>query len=180
MGAGPVLIRRSIGVFRFLGLLGLGVAVPGGSAAQEVDLNGIGHVMGSPSAPVTVVELGDYGCWACALFHQTTWPAIEREFIQTGRVQWRQVPFLFGLRHGEQGTKAAECAADQGKYWEMHDLLYTRNREWTKPRNPNDFLHAYADELGLEPEAFETCYDDDHGKDRTRRATQAARDSSDR
>ena len=56
----------------------------------------------------------------------------------------------------------------------MHDLLFTRHEEWTNQRNPKDFLHAYANELGLEAEAFETCYKDDHGKDRTRRATRAA------
>ena len=56
----------------------------------------------------------------------------------------------------------------------MHDVLYTRHEEWTKPRNPRDFLHVYARELGLEIEAFETCYKKDHGKDRTRRATRAA------
>ena len=166
--------RFPVGLVRVLGLMGLAGAVPGGSTAQEVDLEGIGYVLGSPGAPVTVVELGDFGCWACALFHRTTWPTIEREFVQTGRVQWRHVPFLFGLRHGDDGTKAAECAADQGQYWEMHDLLFTRHEEWTKPRNPKDFLHTYAKELGLDAEAFETCYKDDHGKARTRRATRAA------
>jgi protein-disulfide isomerase len=154
--------------------MGIGVAAQGGAAAQDVDLDGVGHVLGSPEATVTVVELGDFGCGACALFHRTTWPAIEREFVRTGRVQWRHVPFLLGLRHGDDGTKAAECAADQGQYWEMHDLLFTRHKEWTRPRNPKDFLHAYASELGLETEAFETCYKEDHGKDRTRRATRAA------
>jgi len=170
------LSRSSVGLMWILALMGLAVAVPGGSTAQEVDLEGIGYVLGSPGAPVTVVELGDFGCWACALFHQTTWPTIEREFVQTGRVQWRHVPFLFGLRNGDDGTKAAECAADQGQYWEMHDLLFTRHEEWTKPRNPKDFLHTYANQLGLDAEAFETCYKDDHGKARTRRATRAADD----
>ena len=61
--------------------MGLGVAVPGGSAAQDVDLDGVGYVLGSPEAPVTVVELGDFGCGACALFHDTTWPTIERDFV---------------------------------------------------------------------------------------------------
>ncbi len=159
---------------RVLGLMGLGVAAQGGSAAQDVDLDVVGYVLGSPEAPVVVVELGDFGCGACALFHQTTWPAIEREFVQTGRVQWRHVPFLLGLRHGDEGTKAAECAADQGQYWEMHDLLYSRHEEWRRPRNPRDVLHGYAIELGLEADAFETCYKEDHGKDRTRRATRAA------
>ena len=144
------------------------------NAVHGVDLEGIGYVLGSLDAPVTVVELGDFGCWACALFHKTTWPEVEREFIQTGRIQWRHVPFVFGLRNGDDGANAAECAADQGRYWEMHDILYTRNEEWTKPRNPRDFLYSYASELGLEADAFERCYKENHGKDRTREATRAA------
>ena len=171
---GSILSRAPTGVIRVLSLIGLRVAAQGSAAAQDVDLDGVGYVLGSPEATVTVVELGDFGCWACALFHQTTWPAVERDFVRTGRVQWRHVPFIFGLRHGDDGAKAAECAADQGQYWEMHDVLYTRHDEWTKVRNPKDFLHAYASELGLEAEAFETCYKEDHGKERTRRATRAA------
>ncbi len=171
---GAALTRVSVGLVQILALMALGVAAPGGCAAQEVYLDGVGYVLGSPEATVTVVELGDFGCPACALFHETTWPAIDREFVQTGRVQWRHVPFLFGLRHGDDGTKAAECAADQGQYWEMHDLLYSRHEEWTRPRNSRDVLHGYAIELGLEADAFETCYKEDHGKDRTRRATRAA------
>ena len=61
-----------------------------------------------------------------------------------------------------------------GALLEMHDVLYTRHEEWTKPRDPGDFLHAYASQLGLDTGAFETCYEEDHGKDRTRRATRAA------
>jgi len=53
-------------------------------------------------------------------------------------------------RPSHDGAKAAERAADQGRYWAMHDLLYTRRDEWTKPRNPKDSLHAYAGELGLD------------------------------
>jgi len=120
------LSRSPVGLIWVLGVVGLGVAAPGASAAQDVDLGGVGYVLGSPEAPITVVELSDFGCWACALFHETTWPAIEREFVQTGRIQWRHIPFLFGLRHGEDGTKAAECAADQGQYWENHGKDRTR------------------------------------------------------
>lgn len=159
---------------RVLAVLGLGVAVPVFSAAQDVDLEGIGYALGSPDAAVTVVELGDFGCWACSLFHEHTWPAIHAEFIETGRVHWRHVPFLFGMRNGDDGANAAECAADQGKYWEMHDLLYTRHEEFTKPRNPKNLVQEYPRELGLDADAFKTCYEDEHGKDRTRRATDAA------
>ena len=173
---GPLLSRVTLGTLRVWALIGLGVAVPGSSVAQDVELDGIGYVLGSSQAAVTVVEFGDFGCGACALFHETTFPAVVREFVETGRVQWRHVPFVFGFRNGDDAARAAECAADQERYWEMHDVLFTRLHEWTRPRNPRDLMQSYAVELGLEAEAFETCYKEDHGKERTRRATRAADD----
>ena len=56
-----------------MGLMGLGVASQGGAAAQDVGLDGVGYVLGSPEATVTVVELGDFGCWACALCVAPRW-----------------------------------------------------------------------------------------------------------
>ena len=156
-------------------LMGLGAVAPNAAFAQDVDLDGVGYVLGSPEAPVTVVEFGDFGCGACALFHETTFPSVLEEFVETGRVQWRHVPFVFGFRNGDDAARAAECAADQGHYWEMHDVLFKQHVEWQRPRNPRDLMEAYAVELGMEAEVFERCYKDNDGKDRTRRATDVAK-----
>jgi len=159
----------------FLSLVAVG-ALTGLASAQEVDLSDIGYVLGSEEAPITVVEMGDFACSACALFHQTTWRDILAEYIEEGTVVWRHVPFVLGFPKGDDATKAAECAADQGQYWEMHDVLFARQAHWTEPRNPKDTLVGYAAELGLDVEAFETCYDKNHGKDRTKRANRAAKE----
>ncbi len=176
---GPVLSRVTGGILRVWALLGvagvgLGLVTPGASAAQDVELDGVGHVLGSRDAPVSVVEFGDFGCGACALFHETTFPAVMEEFVETGRVQWRHVPFVFGFCNGDDAARGTECAADQGQYWEMHDVLFRRRAEWQRPRNPKDLMLGYAVELGMQAEAFEQCYKDNDGKERTRRATRAA------
>ena len=95
--------------------------------------------------------------------------------LETGRVVWRHVPFLLGFRRGDDATKAAECAGDQSAFWLMHDRLFEDQGVWTEGRNPRDLFQAYAEELGLDGEAFRTCYKKNHGKDRTKDANKAAR-----
>lgn len=155
----------------------LGASWSTGVRAQEldVDLSEIGYVLGDSTAAVTVVEFGDFACGACAEFWRDTWPRVKRELVETGRVSWRHVPFLLGFDRGDDGANAAECAADQGQFWAMHDRLYEAQREWTRERRHEDFLHAYARDIGLDSEEFADCYDDERGEDRTEAATRAAR-----
>ncbi len=144
--------------------------------AQEVDLSEVGHTLGEADAPIAVVEFGDFACGACALFHDTTWPELEREYVQTGRIVWRHVPFVLGFRRGDDATKAAECAAVQDEYWGMHDRLFGEQDEWKEGRRHKEVFFRYAEELGLDGEAFRECYDKNRGKDRTKQANRAAKD----
>jgi protein-disulfide isomerase len=144
--------------------------------AQDEGLDGVGHLLGSEEATLTVVEFGDFACSACALFHEATWPTIRREFVETGRVLWRHVPFVLGFDRGKEATRAAECAADQGAYWEMHDVLFARQDEWTESEELDDTLFGYATEIGLDGGRFEECIDEDYGEERTKRANEAAKD----
>jgi len=163
------------------GMLLLGAAAVGvtpvAASAQDVSLDAIGYVLGEESAPVVVVEFGDFACSACAEFWRDTWPRVKRELIETGRVAWRHVPFLLGFDRGDEAANAAECAADQGHFWVMHDLLFEHQAEWTRIRRPLEAFRRYAAEAGLEAASFEECYDDEDGEDRTRAATRAARDA---
>ena len=58
----------------------------------------------------------------------------------------------------------------------MHDILFRTQSEWMDPRNPEELMRGYGSAIGLEPEAFARCYDEDHGKERTKRADRAAAD----
>ncbi len=144
---------------------------------EDVDLTDIGYVLGDHDAPIQVVEFGDFACSACAQFWRDTWPRLRQELVETGRVAWRHVPFLLGFPRGDDAANAAECAADQGEFWAMHDLLFEGHRDWTRGRGQEEVFRGYAADIGLEAEAFEECYDDEDGEDRTRAATRAARDA---
>ena len=152
------------------------IAGPSVLAAQDVDLSAIGYVVGHDTAAVTIIEFGDYACSACAEFHRDSWPTVKRELVDRGVVLWRHVPFLLGFRRGREGALAAQCAADQEAFWEMHDLLFRRQTEWTKGDDPDDRLAEYAGELGLDVDAFRACWDSDAPGDRIDAANDAAKD----
>ncbi len=68
----------------------------GSLSAQEVDLRGMGRDRGDPNAPVVVVEFADFGCPSCAEFATGSWTTIEREYVDTGKVLWKLMPFAAG------------------------------------------------------------------------------------
>jgi protein-disulfide isomerase len=140
------------------------VLEPERATAGAVQTAAIGHVRGSADAPVTVIEFSDFGCPFCGLFALETYPALEREYIRTGKVQWRYVTFVLGIfPNGAEAARAAECAAEQGEeaFWRMHDLLYGRQGEWKAARDPEPRFMAYVKELGLDAERFAACYRED-------------------
>jgi protein-disulfide isomerase len=152
-------------------------AWPRAGIAQDATLDGLGHDLGDPEAPVLVVEYGDFACSACAQFALNTWPTLRSEFVQTGRVRWKLVPFDLGFRNSEEGARAAECAADQDLFWEMHDVLFEHRDRWVDERNPKDELVALAGMVGAEDARFLRCYEEDTFEDRTEAANDAAKDA---
>lgn len=146
-----------------------------GVAGQGVDVSKVGHTLGDPSAPVAVVEFGDFACSACAEFWRDTWPRVRSELIETGRVMWRHVPFLLGFPRGDRAARAAECAAEQDAFWPMYDRLFDGQRQWTRGRHPEDVFLGYAAAIGLREDVFRGCVEDDEREARTRSATKAAR-----
>ena len=111
--------------------------------------DGRDHVQGSPSARVTLVEYGDYECPYCG----QAYPIVKDVQARMGkglRFVFRNFPISTSHPHAELAAEAAEAAAAQGRFWEMHDLLYERQRHLT-----DDDLHAYAQELGLDVARFD-------------------------
>ncbi|MBI3080951.1 MAG: thioredoxin domain-containing protein [candidate division NC10 bacterium] len=121
----------------------------------------MGFDRGDPQAPLEVVEFGDHGCSACAQFAVETLPTIEAEFIQTGRVRWKFVPFVLGaFRNSKQATAAAVCAAEQDAFWPMHDRLYQRQKHWSDAGDPYPIFRELMPGMGLDAARFERCYRD--------------------
>ncbi|HEY3177049.1 MAG TPA: thioredoxin domain-containing protein [Candidatus Polarisedimenticolia bacterium] len=137
-------------------LIAAGGQAPEGEVSLQIDLSRY-QVRGSAAAPVLIVEFSDFKCHACEKFNLTIMPNLTREFIEPGRAK---VVFVdFPLVEEASSTNVAEsphCAGRQGKYWQMHDLL------WEKVGALGDQqLARYAAELGLDAAAFTRCLDGD-------------------
>ncbi len=107
------------------------------------------HIQGPADAPVTLVEYGDYECPYCG----AAYPIIKEVQSRMGdrlRFVFRNFPISTSHPHAEQAAEAAEAAASQRKFWEMHDLLY-ENQEHLDDAD----LHRYADQLGLDVRVFD-------------------------
>lgn len=140
---------------------------------QRLDLSGIGHDLGSPDAPIKIIEFSDFGCPFCAQFAKISLPELHEEFIATGMVQWKYIPYILGIfPNGDRAALAGECAAEQGDdtFWSMHDKLYENQQEWkSEGRGARDLFARYATELELDREAFLSCYDEERpGKELNR------------
>lgn len=146
------------------------------AAGQKANLDDIGHDLGESEAPVLVVEYGDFACGACAQFAHSAWDSVRAEFVDTGRVRWKMVPIELGFWNSEEGARAAECAAGEGRFWEMHDALFEHRDRWVDERNPKDALVDLAAEVGLPRERFRDCYEDEWFEERTDAANEAAKE----
>lgn len=118
-------------------------------------------VLGNPDAPVTIVEFSDYQCPFCARHFQETWPQLQGEFVNTGRVRYVFKDFpLTGIHpQAPKAHEAARCAGEQDAYWTMHDRLFAGQSEWAGRSNHVDVFKRYAAELGLDTAAFDACLD---------------------
>ena len=110
------------------------------------------HVRGDPKAPVTLEEFGDFECLPCFIL----WPALrnlEKDFGDRLAVIFRQNP-MPQHSHALDGARAAEAAGLQGKFWEMHDLLYLQRGQWTRAADPRTEFAEFARRLQLDVERF--------------------------
>ena len=121
--------------------------------------SGAAVVRGSQEAPVTLLEFADYQCPHCAQLAALPGPAIRRDYVQQGLVQWRFYDFpLSSQTNALPAAIAARCAADEGRFWEMHDMIYARQAEWAGSGSPRRHFEDYAEQIGLDVDAWGTCY----------------------
>ena len=117
-------------------------------------------ILGNPSAPITIVEFGDYQCHQCYNWFHNTKPTIFENYIDTGKANFVFVDLAFLGKDSLKAAQATYCAEDQGKYWDYHDVLY--NSQESKIDNGwanSERLKAFAFTLGLDMELFESCLD---------------------
>ena len=134
----------------------LRLAAPPGPPArvQATVATGDNPALGRRDAPVTVVEFSDYQCPFCRQFVAATLPALKSAYVDAGKVRWvfRDFPIDHLHPQARKAAEAARCAGDQGKYWEMHDVLF-QNQQALAPEQ----LSEHASRLGLDTAAFGAC-----------------------
>lgn len=126
--------------------------------------------IGNENAKVVVIEFSDFQCPFCKRFRDQTFDSIKKEYIDSGKVKfvYRDFP-LDSIHPNARGAAiAAECADEQEKFWEYHDLLFEKQAEWAGVGG--SLFKQYANELGLDSGKFNNCidsnkYDDEVNKD---------------
>src|SRR5437667_10091666 len=100
------------------------------------------HIRGNPDAPVTPEEYGDFQCPPCGMF-STFLGQLENEYDSRLRVVFRNFPLTMH-EHAREAALAAEAAGLQGRFWEMHDVLYREQETWSKAPNVRELFESYA------------------------------------
>jgi protein-disulfide isomerase len=132
----------------------------GALAAKERSTTAtVSRAKGSPSAPITVYEMSDFQCPYCRRFALETFRALEREYISPGKVRWVFVNFPLTSIHANAVAAAATavCAARQGAFWPMHDLLYQHQETWAPLKQPGPFFVSLADSAGISKDKLVAC-----------------------
>ena len=111
-------------------------------------------LLGAPDAPLTLIEFSDYQCPYCRQFVENTFPALRRDYIETGKLRYmfRDLPLDRLHPQARKAAEAAHCAREQGQYWAMHDLLFQHQQALQ-----TESLKEYAQHLGLDAPTFEDC-----------------------
>lgn len=119
-----------------------------------------GHVIGSDTAPVEIVEFADFECPACATFANLTEPDIRARLVTTGQVRFRFIDFPLDMHRNTWAAHlAAWCAGDQGRFWEMHDAIFMNQDRWSgeATNNPERVLEPLARQVGLDLGQYQGC-----------------------
>ncbi|QLH06451.1 DsbA family protein [Nitrosopumilus ureiphilus] len=135
-------------------------------------------ILGDPSAPITIVEFGDYQCHQYYNWFHNTKPAITRDYIETGKANLVFVDLAVLGNDSPKAAQASYCAEDQGMYWDYHGLLYNSQEPkidggWAN----SERLKAFAFTLSLDMGLFESCLDSGKYSKRVQYNIQQARDN---
>ncbi len=117
------------------------------------------HFKGDENAPITMVEFADYQCPFCGRHFQQTQPQIDQTYLDAGQLRFGYINMAFLGQESIWAAEAAECAADQDKFWEYHDYLYNHQAGENQGAFNKDNLKQFAADLGLDATAFNDCLD---------------------
>lgn len=130
-----------------------------GNSTHAITVDPAEHIRGNKEASATLVEYSDFQCPACAAYYPLV-KQIENDFGDGLRIVYRNFPLVSIHKNAFDGAKAAEAANRQGKFWEMHDLLFENQPEWSDESNPKTYFVMYAQSLHLDISQFNTDFAD--------------------
>ena len=131
-------------------------------------------VLGSPDAPVTIIEFGDYQCPSCKKWFLDSKPQIISNLIDTGKANLIFIDNAFLGKDSLPASAATYCAEEQGQYWNYHGLLYSNQLGVDTGWANSERLKAFAFSLGLDMDLFASCLDSGKYDKRVRFNTQVA------
>ncbi len=141
---------------------------PAGVVGTEINIDPAtagpaqGYTIGKADAPVQILEFADFECPGCGHFATVTEPDVIKRIVEPGLASLTFYDFPLPQHRNSQGAhNAAACAADQGKFWEMHQRLFGAQDQWNTQAtdNPRPFFEKYASDIGVDTKVWGECYD---------------------
>lgn len=149
------------------------------SPVRDVPIEELGFDRGSSEAPIRVIEMSDYGCGYCRQFHLETFPSLREEFIESGIVEWKFVPYVTGMfDNSHAALRAAECTLEQSSqlFERINERLWHEQSAWKGSGDAATLVRSWADDAGADLSAFDDCQANGRRADRITAASALARE----
>ena len=129
------------------------------AAQPQADPMLAARTKGSSDAPITMYEMSDFQCPYCLTFFKDFWPAIQEEYVETGKVKFTflNLPLISLHSHAAEAHEYAMCAAAQDQFWAMHDRLFETQETWSPMEDATPYFVTLAGQLDLDRAAFRQC-----------------------
>jgi protein-disulfide isomerase len=132
-------------------------AAPTDTFAQKIDQ---ARILGNPSAKVWMVMASDFECPYCKQFHDQSFAALKHDYVDNGKVRMAFLNFPLQMHpNAFPAAQAAMCAGAQGKFWPMHDSLFTAQQRWAALHNARPVFDTLATSIGIDAKAMDACID---------------------
>lgn len=146
-----------------------------GSGA-ETTAQATNHTLGQGTKNITLIEYGDFQCPACKAFYPIV-KQIKADYGDEIKFQFRHYPLVQIHPNAFMSSRAAEAAGLQGKFFEMHDLLYENQEAWANTTDPTDTFVSFAGQIGLNADKFRSDLTSKAVADSINADTKAAQDA---
>lgn len=134
---------------------GLATGAPTDSVSAAADR---GRIRGSDSAKVWLIEISDFQCPFCKRWHDESFAAIDKEYVQPGKVRLAYLNYPLSMHANAHGAaEAAMCASVQNKFWPLHESLFATQEAWAAQRDPSHTFDSLAVAAGVNAAAWRSC-----------------------